>query len=121
MMRNIWYPKKMAEYMTAAKMQELGVKKDATVERDGTFGSKGQRKLEKKQDQKTEKKSQDPARIAVEKTPVAELEPLSVRDSTMSKSNAKMYVDNQCSHNKPLSFWRTCSPKTSISIEPPSQ
>jgi hypothetical protein len=47
MMRNIWFPKKMAEYLTADKLQELGVKKDATVERDPTFRSNMERKLEK--------------------------------------------------------------------------
>ena len=34
----------MAEYVTIARLEELGVKKGAVIERDGTFGTKGQRK-----------------------------------------------------------------------------
>ncbi|KAE8452338.1 hypothetical protein EG329_001038 [Mollisiaceae sp. DMI_Dod_QoI] len=46
-MRNIWYPKKMAQYVTAARLQELGVKKDAMLERDSTFRSSVERKIER--------------------------------------------------------------------------
>ncbi len=51
MMRNIWYPKRMAEYLTIDKVQQLGVKKDTTVERDSTFKSNMERKLEKEKEQ----------------------------------------------------------------------
>jgi Ribosomal protein L9, N-terminal domain len=47
MMRNIWYPKKMAEYLTEDKLQQLGVKKDTAIERDSTFRSNTERKLDK--------------------------------------------------------------------------
>ena len=81
MMRNIWYPKKMAEYVTAAKQEELGVKKDALFERDSTFGTREQRKLERKQDKRPEKKSSDGfTRGMIEEAPEPiELELLSVR------------------------------------------
>lgn len=35
-MRNTWFPKKMAEYQTQAQLKELG---DVVIERDSTFGS----------------------------------------------------------------------------------
>ncbi len=85
MMRNIWYPKKMAEYVTAAKQEELGVKKDAVLERDSTFGTRKQRKLERKQDKRPEKKSSDCFRpVVIEEAPEPiELELLSVRQSKL--------------------------------------
>lgn len=84
MMRNIWYPKKMAEYVTAAKLQQLGVKKDALIERDSTFRSNAERKLDKERE-KLEREAADAAAeaatLAVEPEPVLpiELELLSVR------------------------------------------
>lgn len=36
-MRNEFYPRKMAEYITAAQLRELGLQ-DAALERDPTFG-----------------------------------------------------------------------------------
>lgn len=38
-MRNEWYPRKMAEYMTAARFRELGLPRTAIGERDATFGT----------------------------------------------------------------------------------
>jgi hypothetical protein len=38
-MRNEWYPKKMAEYMTAERFKELGLTRDNIGERDPTFGT----------------------------------------------------------------------------------
>jgi len=38
-MRNEWYPKKMAEYMTAQRFKELGLTRDDIGERDPTFGT----------------------------------------------------------------------------------
>jgi hypothetical protein len=46
-MRNIWYPKGMAEYLTEARRQEIGIKKDAHLEREYTFKSEKERKLER--------------------------------------------------------------------------
>ncbi len=37
----------MAQYVTAARLQELGVKKDAMLERDSTFRSSVERKIER--------------------------------------------------------------------------
>ncbi len=36
-MRNIWYPRQKAEYMTESRLQQLN-KKDLVIERDHTFG-----------------------------------------------------------------------------------
>ncbi|KAK4105958.1 hypothetical protein N658DRAFT_490564 [Parathielavia hyrcaniae] len=38
-MRNEWYPKKKAEYMTAARFRELGLTRDDIGERDVAFGT----------------------------------------------------------------------------------
>jgi hypothetical protein len=38
-MRNVWYPRKMAEYMTPTRFRELGLTKDDIGERDTLFGS----------------------------------------------------------------------------------
>jgi ribosomal protein L9 len=46
-MRNIWFPKGMAQYVTASNLQALGVKKDAPLERDSTFRSTTEKKLER--------------------------------------------------------------------------
>jgi len=46
-MRNIWYPKQMAEYLTAPKVEELRLRKDMPVEREYTFKSKVARKAER--------------------------------------------------------------------------
>ena len=42
-MRNIWYPRKMATYVTMSQLQELGGK-DIAAERDPLFGSNRERK-----------------------------------------------------------------------------
>ena len=42
-MRNIWFPRKMAEYATASKLQELE-RENIVPERDPTLGSKQERK-----------------------------------------------------------------------------
>ncbi len=62
-MRNIWYPKQMAEYLTAVKVEELRLRKDMPVEREYTFKSKVARKAErqiqyKEQEEKEEALSQ---------------------------------------------------------------
>jgi hypothetical protein len=68
MMRNIWYPKKMAEYVTNDKLQQLGVKKDMTIERDSTFRSNMERKLDKE-------KEKYERTVAAEESAMASLEP----------------------------------------------
>jgi len=37
-MRNLWYPNKRAEYMTAARFAEMGLHHSGTYERDPFFG-----------------------------------------------------------------------------------
>lgn len=37
-MRNLWYPRKTAEFMTAARFKELGLTKNDVGERDPMFG-----------------------------------------------------------------------------------
>ncbi|KAL2067317.1 hypothetical protein VTL71DRAFT_1741 [Oculimacula yallundae] len=70
-MRNIWYPKKMAEYLTLSKIQELGVKKDSITERDSTFQSRAVRKLEKKlEKEKLEEPEEEPLARMAELKPV---------------------------------------------------
>lgn len=41
----------MAQYVTAAKLQALGVKKDAPLERDSTFRSTTEKKLERQDEE----------------------------------------------------------------------
>lgn len=78
----------MAEYATAAKLQELGVKKDATIERDGAFATNRQRKLEKAQEPKEERQTtKTGARQEPAEEVVLELEQLSV-----SQSNLLLFV-----------------------------
>jgi hypothetical protein len=57
-MRNIWYPKRMAEYLTAVKLQELGVKKDLVLERDSSFRSNTERRLNKAYEKEVEKEQE---------------------------------------------------------------
>ena len=75
----------MAEYMTTAKMKELGIKKEAAMERDSTFISEKQRKIAKKleaerlAEQEAEQKLQASKQVVEEPAPVIELKHLSVR------------------------------------------
>jgi len=94
-MRNIWYPKRMAEYLTAVKLQELGVKKDFVLERDSSFRSNTERRLGKAYEKELEKELEKQLEKQLEKTEVVaeatqsthervtpiELELLSVRSS----------------------------------------
>ncbi|KAK0104598.1 hypothetical protein ONS95_004884 [Cadophora gregata] len=68
-MRNIWYPKKMAEYLTMEKLQNLGLKKDSVVERDSTFQTRAVRKLEKKQEKQTQERPEEPIVRMTEEQP----------------------------------------------------
>lgn len=78
----------MAEYMTAAKMTELGVKKETAIERDSTFASGKQRKITRKQQaeelakQQAEKLAEQTlqaSKVATEEPPVIELKLFTVR------------------------------------------
>ena len=94
-MRNIWYPKRMAEYLTAVKLQELGVKKDFVLERDSSFRSNTERRLDKAYEKELEKEQEKQQEKQLEKTEAVpeaiqstyervtpiELELLSVRSS----------------------------------------
>jgi hypothetical protein len=94
-MRNIWYPKRMAEYLTAVKLQELGVKKDFVLERDSSFRSNTARRLDKAYEKELEKEQENRQEKQLEKTEAVaeaiqptyervtpiELELLSVRSS----------------------------------------
>ena len=89
-MRNIWYPKKMADYLTAAKLQKLGIKKDTVIERDTNFRSNTERKLRKQDEEKAEEIDSDTntAQSAYEPAPEqiapVELDLLGVRPSIFS-------------------------------------
>lgn len=67
----------MAEYLTTAKRQQLGVKKDIFIERDSSFRSNAERKLERN----VADDAAEDAALAVEQEPILpiELETLSVR------------------------------------------
>ena len=57
-MRNIWYPKKIAGYVTIAKLDTLA-KKDLEVERDPNFASR--------QDRDSLKRAQKPRAISLKR------------------------------------------------------
>lgn len=84
----------MAEYMTAAKMHELGVKKETAIERDSTFASEKQRKIAKKQQAEELAKQQadreaeqtlQASKAVTQEAPVIELKLFSVRQIKMEK------------------------------------
>jgi hypothetical protein len=80
-MRNLWYPKKMAEYVTPAKMIEHGISNSAAVERDSTFPSRKQRKLNKQlQEAEAEARLTSPETTPIEQAPqILEVKQLNVR------------------------------------------
>lgn len=53
-MRNTWFPSKMAEYMTLAKLKELG---DVVIERDTTFGGVQERELARQRKEAEQEKA----------------------------------------------------------------
>lgn len=87
MMRNIWYPKKMAEYLTDDKLQQLGVKKDTAIERDSTFRSNTERKLEKEKEKFERSVAADSVMASIESEPTipVQLDLLSVRLPTIDR------------------------------------
>lgn len=97
MMRNIWYPKKMAEYLTTDKLQQLGVKKDTTIERDSTFRSNTDRKFDKERErfERTAAAAAESAMTSLKPEPAVpmELDLLSVRPPTFFRNtSADPYV-----------------------------
>jgi hypothetical protein len=77
----------MAEYLTAVKLQELGVKKDFVLERDSSFRSNTERRLDEAYEKELEKQLEKTEVVAEATqstyelvTPI-ELELLSVRSS----------------------------------------
>lgn len=62
-MRNIWYPRKMATYVTMSKLQELGGRNIA-VERDPVFGTNKERKVAERQ----RREAKSATAISVEQT-----------------------------------------------------
>ena len=94
-MRNLWFPKKMAAYLTKEKSEELGIKKDAVLDRDSTFPSRKQRKLAKKEQAEAVDEQAEQQTRAEEKGSSKEL-----RDSLpILEDTAPIEV-------KPLSVWR---------------
>lgn len=61
MLMFIRYPKGMAQYVTDAQLQELGTKKASALERDSTFRSNTERRIEK-QLEAEEKEREEAAR-----------------------------------------------------------
>ncbi|PBP28391.1 Fructose-bisphosphate aldolase [Diplocarpon rosae] len=103
-MRNIWFPKKMAEYLTLQRIAELGIKKDSGLERDSAFRSNAERRLEKqKEKEKEQEDASEPlpqmeAEQPEEPAPQIELE-------LPSPSQATLIMDQLIPAN--LDFYRT--------------
>jgi hypothetical protein len=76
-MRNIWYPRKMAGYMTMARLTEIA-QTDLQVERDSTFGSRAERKRAKLQLKKL-KAAESIVEIPLERVQAATKEPPSLK------------------------------------------
>jgi hypothetical protein len=91
-MRNIWYPKKIAGYVTIAKLQTLG-KKDAAVERDPTFGSRKEResikKAQKPRTPTVKRNTSAPVRAPVlEESPIIETGPIAIEPLTVRSTQS---------------------------------
>jgi hypothetical protein len=65
-MRNIWYPKQIAEYVTPVVAQEIGLKKDTLIEREYTFKSERERKLERQIQQEEQAEREREAKEAAQ-------------------------------------------------------
>jgi hypothetical protein len=86
-MRNIWYPKKIAGYVTVANLQTTE-KKDVIVERDPIFGTRKERV--------SIKRARDPLQIKVKehvptrvRAPVQEEEPAEPRPIGIQVMNVR--------------------------------
>lgn len=73
-MRNIWYPKGMAEYVTSTVAKELGLKKDDTIEREYSFQSERERKIERQILREEQEEREREAREAAEAEEAASLQ-----------------------------------------------
>ncbi|CZS90536.1 hypothetical protein WAI453_004130 [Rhynchosporium graminicola] len=106
-MRNIWYPKQMAEYLTLAKVQELGVKKDTIAERDSTFQTNAMRKLEKKQErEKQDAPDEGLLPRVVEAKPMEPMEPMAQFElDLLTPGQATSILD--CLLPETLDFYRS--------------
>jgi len=102
-MRNIWYPKKMAEYLTMEKLQELGVKKDSVVERDSTFQTNAVRKLEKKQEKQKQERPEEPLVRMTEEQPSEPVPQFEL--DLLSPAQATTIIENLLPTS--LDFYRT--------------
>jgi len=78
----------MAEYLTDDKLQQLGVKKDTAIERDSTFRSNTERRLEKEKEKFERHIAAEAmmASIEPESTIAMELDLLGVRLPTLHPS-----------------------------------
>ena len=78
-MRNIWYPQKRAEYVTTAKLKDLGTK-DAVLEWDASFESEMEVEIEDEAGKENDmKKKVTPTFVEMEHVKPIELELMSVR------------------------------------------
>jgi hypothetical protein len=84
-MRNIWYPNKRAEYVTAARLKSIGTK-DVAPEWDAASGSGKEAETEREAEKEKEKRKKKAAPPPLEAEPVKpiELDLLSVRSSMSS-------------------------------------
>ncbi|CAL3964157.1 unnamed protein product [Diplocarpon coronariae] len=101
-MRNIWFPKKMAEYLTLQRIAELGIKNHSGLERDSAFRSNAERKLEK-QKEREQNDAPEPL-LDMEIEPPEEPAP-QVELELLSPSQATSIVDQLLPAN--LDFYRT--------------
>lgn len=112
-MRNTWFPKKMADYAPASRLEELA-KEDIVPERDPTFGSKKERKAAMA--------AQPPAapqiEVEVQEEVVerVELPLLSVRHYD-NRANGEYIADIACSRWKQQTSFQSSSQPMLISIE----
>lgn len=92
-MRNIWFPKGAAEYMTKKRFTEMGITEAAIGVRDRTFGT--QMAIEEEQKVQKAQKAQKAADENKRKAPVALPLPVSDSSATDRPGFAARY-----------SFWR---------------
>jgi len=89
LMRNEWFPHRMAEYVTRGKLQELGLAKDANLERDSTFLSSAARKVER--DRLKKEKEASEAQQAIELAKLAEADALALKEAEEVAAAALQY------------------------------
>jgi hypothetical protein len=87
MMRNEWFPRRVAEYVTKDKLGELGVKKDAALERDSTFMSSVARKAERERLKREKEELEE--QQAADAAKAAEAEALAIKEAEYSAAVAE--------------------------------